>query len=203
MARLECLTSQASGPVLEKLSAVALLETMGGAGFTVYGNHGFYLLLQGTAAPLLESAFLKVQHMGSGMMPFAESGPRVLGPGDCFGTLKNGSGHKSNSKHLAVITKEPCSFLRIASRDYARVVEQLKVRHYEDKLGLLHLCQLDSLWPKLSVDKAAHLLVWKKFMANEGTGLSFKDFICNSRRFHNSCLRGGQHGTFYWIYSSW
>ncbi|XP_065827688.1 cyclic nucleotide-binding domain-containing protein 1-like isoform X2 [Oscarella lobularis] len=169
---LECITSEVAGPVLEKLSAVVKLETMSGSGFTVYGNHAFYLLLQGSVTALSEPAFLAhdrkpEQSQLLGKTPLPGSEPRILYPGDCFGTLKSVPGRACNSKYLAVVTREPCSFLKISARDHTRVVEQLRVKIHEEKLGVLHTCNLHSMWPKLSLDRAANMIVWKKFKADE------------------------------------
>ncbi|XP_062500860.1 cyclic nucleotide-binding domain-containing protein 1-like isoform X2 [Corticium candelabrum] len=166
LSRIEPLASQVSSQLLERLSTVACHDMLAGSGYQVLGSSAYYIILQGSVSTMSDVApTTGAKHNRCVSSPRKER-RIVLGPGECFGVLKVKE-EPPVTQCTSVVTREPCVFLKISAADFERVVEQMKVKKYEDKSRLLKSCRLRTQWPRKSLDITADLLTWKRVKPNE------------------------------------
>ncbi|XP_074841541.1 cyclic nucleotide-binding domain-containing protein 1 [Carettochelys insculpta] len=164
-------------------------------GSTVVGNQGFHVILKGSARP--QARFYK-RMLGEEFHSSYEAistasqatGRTVLIRGSCFGTLE-AAPPKLPHFLLSIITEENCEILKISSRDYLRIKEEIAKREHIAKEELIHGCPYYRDWPMLYVFQLMSHLKWRQFPAGYvlvkgGEISSFVGFIksgcCNAYR---------------------
>ncbi|XP_014347385.1 cyclic nucleotide-binding domain-containing protein 1 [Latimeria chalumnae] len=195
MKNIPDITCQLSDKEIKELSRSVTLESWE-KGYTVFGNQGFYVILQGCVKPqtLPYKKFLDESVEFKSPTPpllSCSSIAQVLGISSCFGTLIKVPDRNLNSKILSVYTEDYCEFLKISTSDYLRVKQIVLSSEEAKKKELIQTSALYHSWPKLSIENLASVMEWKhiptgQVIVKEGDISPFVGFIksgcCNLLR---------------------
>ncbi|XP_052817236.1 cyclic nucleotide-binding domain-containing protein 1-like isoform X2 [Mya arenaria] len=155
--------------VLKELCVVAVHETWKDPDFTIFGNTGLHMVLQGTVTALTDPYLNEDDGaMLRSPTPLLPTETEItLGAGEFFGTLTKVEGRDIGSKVYSVVTKDSnCEFLKVTAKDYARVIEQIRQREHTEKVNLLLSCGQYKLWPRQPLLKVAELIEWIHYPPN-------------------------------------
>ncbi|XP_060566986.1 cyclic nucleotide-binding domain-containing protein 1-like isoform X1 [Ruditapes philippinarum] len=170
--------------ILKELCVVAVHETWKDPEFTIFGNTGLHLVLNGIVNPVTKPWLNEDD--GQSLRtptPLSDLSTTEIKVGQCFGTLRKVDGRGASSKVYSVVTADNnCEFLKIPSADYARVIEQIKQREHTEKVNLLLSCGQYKLWPRQPLLQVAELIEWISYPPNtvivsEGYMAPFIGFI--------------------------
>lgn len=171
--------------VLKELCVVAVHEAWKEPDFTIFGNTGLHMVLNGEVSPITYP-YLNIDNGANVRSPtplVINEPEEKLTVGECFGTLRKIEGREPSSKVYSVVTKDSnCEFLKIPASDYARVIEQIKQREHTEKMNLLLSCGQYKLWPHQPLLQVAELIDWISYPPNtvvvsEGYMAPFIGFI--------------------------
>ncbi|XP_028918098.1 cyclic nucleotide-binding domain-containing protein 1 isoform X1 [Ornithorhynchus anatinus] len=174
-------------------------------GTTVIGNQGFYVILKGSVRSQLRSSKIvfgdwrpassseseksldssseddSLSDYTNVNLKSVSSVCSTLGIGSSFGTLEVISGRKQRAV-FAIITEDDCEILKICSKEYSSIKEEIARRERTSREQLIQKCPYYNNWPKLSLFELTSLIKWQQFppgyvLVKAGDIISFVGFI--------------------------
>uniref|UniRef100_A0A6I8NZ14 Cyclic nucleotide binding domain containing 1 n=1 Tax=Ornithorhynchus anatinus TaxID=9258 RepID=A0A6I8NZ14_ORNAN len=155
-------------------------------GTTVIGNQGFYVILKGSVRSQLRSSKIvfgdwrpassseseksldssseddSLSDYTNVNLKSVSSVCSTLGIGSSFGTLEVISGRKQRAV-FAIITEDDCEILKICSKEYSSIKEEIARRERTSREQLIQKCPYYNNWPKLSLFELTSLIKWQQF----------------------------------------